>query len=118
MYHHLQQLLVNVCLVEADIHRVAGGHHVIVVDNLNKNKDEEKVIHNPLEEISETRNRNSYSRENLCNFCKISSDASFKMSNILPSRKALSLTSWRPSSLTFSLSLFLGICRYQPPGRG
>ena len=79
VYHHLQQLLVNVCLVEADIHRVAGGHHVIVVDNLNNNNDEEMVIHNPLEEISETRNRNSYSRENLCNFYKVSSDVNLRM---------------------------------------
>ena len=39
VYIHLQQLLVNVCLVEADIHAVAGGHHVVVVDDLNNNKD-------------------------------------------------------------------------------
>ena len=31
---HLHQLLVNVGLVEADVNRVPGGHHVVVVDNL------------------------------------------------------------------------------------
>ena len=31
---HLHQLLVNVGLVEADVNRVPGGHHVVVVDDL------------------------------------------------------------------------------------
>ena len=31
---HLEQLLVDVGLVEADIHGVPGGHHVVVVDDL------------------------------------------------------------------------------------
>ena len=31
---HLQQLLVDVGLVEADIHGVPGGHHVVVIDDL------------------------------------------------------------------------------------
>ena len=34
---HLHQLLVNVGLVEADIHGVPGGHHVVVVDHLKIN---------------------------------------------------------------------------------
>ena len=41
VYIHLQQLLVNVCLIEADIHGVAGGHHVVVVHDLNK---EDKIM--------------------------------------------------------------------------
>ena len=32
--NHLQQLLVQVCLVEADVNRVPSGHHVVVVDHL------------------------------------------------------------------------------------
>ena len=35
-YTHLQQLLVDIGLVKVDVHRVPGGHHVIVVDHLNK----------------------------------------------------------------------------------
>ena len=34
---HLEQLLVDVGLVEADIHAVPGGHHVVVVDDLKFN---------------------------------------------------------------------------------
>ena len=32
--NHLQQLLVQVCLVEADVNGVPSGHHVVVVDHL------------------------------------------------------------------------------------
>ena len=34
---HLEQLLVDVGLVEADIHGIPGGHHVVVVDDLKLN---------------------------------------------------------------------------------
>ena len=33
-HSHLEQLLVDVGLVKADIHGVPGGHHVVVVDDL------------------------------------------------------------------------------------
>ena len=36
-HSHLEQLLVDVGLVEADIHGVPGGHHVVVVDDLKNN---------------------------------------------------------------------------------
>ena len=34
---HLQQLLVQVGLVKADVNGVPGGHHVVVVDHLMTN---------------------------------------------------------------------------------
>ena len=38
VYQYLQQLLVQVGLVKADVNRVPGGHHVVVVDHLMKHK--------------------------------------------------------------------------------
>ena len=35
---HLEQLLVNVRLVEADVHGVPGGHHVVVVHHLQQRR--------------------------------------------------------------------------------
>ena len=33
---HLHELLVDIGLVKVEVHRVPGGHHVIVVHHLNK----------------------------------------------------------------------------------
>ena len=36
---HLHQLLVQVSLVEADVDGITSGHHVVVVDHLQSEKD-------------------------------------------------------------------------------